>query len=615
MTNHIISIAAAGLFAIAGALPLSARSTAVFTDSPGLYHDAAWGTSRAEHYDVAAHLGLPQMVGTTVESVSFPWIATEGIADVRIWLSKELTVENKVSTPDIVELEAVYADGKMSATFPQPYKMEDGGVYVGISFTVEKNETQEEKNPVAAVKSDDAFGTGFWIHTSTTYGNRWKDISSEKGWLPVFEVTLADVASRAACLRIPERDFYSVAGEGTQVPMEVVSYGADPIGMLTLSDASGEFSGPLTMSMEGAETLYFGYPVECKLDIPAVSTTGCRLLELAVAEVNGEPNSLAAEQAPLTLYVCSSRPVHRPLFEEYTGTGCGYCPRGPLGMEKLAQMYGDRFVGVAYHVSDIMSIAATEDYPNYAPAQPDAFLDRYVQTDPYFGNDIAKKEFLVDDVWLSQEEIFATAHLSASCKWADDNRTRLEVTSNIQFVRDYKDVDFRMAYILVGDGLRGETPEWWQSNYYSGEEGKWPAEFDFLVEAPKKIPDVTYDHVALYMPEMRGVPGSLPTAINADEVTEHNYTLDLDKAVNRGGMSLIQDKDLLYVVAVILDASDGRVINSVEARPGESAVDAISSDASVAEYYTLQGVKTDAPAHGVFIEKRSDGTCRKVMIK
>ena len=607
-------MAAAGLFAMAEALPLSAAGTAVFTDSPGLFSDAAWGTSRAERYDVAARLALPQMAGTAVESVSFPWIATEGAADVRIWLSKELTVENKVSVPDIVELDAVFADGKMSATLTQPYTVGEEGVYVGISFTMEEKETQAQKNPVVAVEADDMFGTGFWIHTSTTYGNRWKDISAERGLLPVFEVSLTDVSSHAVTVSMAG-EFYTVAGEETVIPMEVVSYGSEAPRSLTLTDGSGSLSGDLNVTALPDETFYFAYPVECALTLPAVDTTGRLDLKLSVEKVNGEANALAADSDGVVLYVCSSRPEHRPLFEEYTGTGCGYCPRGPIGMEKLKQMYGDRFVAVAYHVSDIMSIAEMQDYPNYVPAQPDAYLDRCVKTDPYFGEDIAARKFMVDKVWEAREAVFSPAHISASCRWADDARTRLDITSSIRFVRDYVDADFRMAYILAGDGLKGDTSDWLQGNYYSGETGQWPADFDFLVESPRLIMGVTYDHVALCMPEMRGVPGSLPASITADEAMEHNYSFDLDKAVNLKGMSLIQDKDKLYVVALVLDAKDGHVVNSVEVRPGDSAVGSLTSDDDNVEYYTLQGLRTSNPKQGVFIERRSDGSARKIMIK
>lgn len=600
---------------MAGTLPLSARDYAVFTDSPGLLSDGAWGTSRAERYDVAARLALPQMAGAAVESVSFPWLVTDGVSDVRIWLSKTLTVENKTNVPDVMELSAVYADGKMSATLPDPYKMDEEGVYVGISFTVEQKETQEQKTPVATVAAGDMFGTGFWIHTSSTYGNRWKDIAAERRALPVFEVTLTDVSPRAVCIRLAEGERYAVVGEESEVPMEVVSYGADPIETLTLSDVSGSLSGQLTVGMDAETEYYFGYPVRCGLTLPPVEATGRHDIELSVEKVNGEPNSLAADRIPLILHVCSSRPEHLPLFEEYTGTGCGYCPRGALGMEKLKEMYGDRFVCVAYHISDIMSIAEMEDYPNYAPAQPDAFLDRYVKTDPYFGPDIASGRFLVDEVWEAQASLFTPAHFSAACRWADEDRTVIDITSGVRFVRDYDDVDFRIAYILAGDGLRGATSAWAQGNYYSGETGRWPAEFDFLVEAPRIMVNMTYDHVALCMPEMRGVPGSLPASIKADESMEHSYSIALENAVNLKGESLIQDKNQLYVVAVLLDASTGRVINSAIARPGDTAVGQLPASDTASEYFTLQGVRTYTPKHGVYIEKHKDGSARKVMIK
>ena len=35
------------------------------------------------------------------------------------------------------------------------------------------------------------------------------------------------------------------------------------------------------------------------------------------------------------------------VVEELTGTACGWCPRGLVGMKMLRDLYGDRFIGVA----------------------------------------------------------------------------------------------------------------------------------------------------------------------------------------------------------------------------------------------------------------------------
>ncbi|MBD5420924.1 MAG: hypothetical protein HDR47_06810 [Bacteroides sp.] len=603
---------AAGQCFMAATLPLSAQENAVFTDSPDLAYDATWGTSRAERYDVAVCLSFPRLEGAAVESVSFPWLAPEGASDVRIWLSETLKVENKLNVPDVVEMEAVCADGKATATFAEPYRIGPGGVYAGMSFTIDAKDTETQKAPVAAVKGDDMFGTGFWVHTSSTYANRWKNLVEDYGETPVFEASISGVPARAVAISA-SGEYYTVADESVEVPVKVVSYGSGDIRTLTITESDATSEGnELTVDLGESNRFYFGYPVDRTLSIPGGAETGRREIGLSVGKVDGEDNTLAAEGGEITLFICSSRPMHRPLFEEYTGTGCGYCPRGALGMEKLTEMYGDRFVGVAYHVSDVMSIADVADYPNYAPAQPDAFIDRYVKTDPYFGESLSKMEFLVPEVWQAQEEIFSPVHFDLTCDWADDAREQLDVRADFSFVRDYADADFRIAYILMSNGLKGAGQPWMQANYYSGETGRWPGDFDVFVNSTRYMPDMTYDHVAIAMPEKDGVEGSVPSDIRANIAMNHSYSMLLSEAVNLQGQSLVQDKDNIYVVAAILDAATGHVLNCAKAVPGVMAVDGIESDAEPVsvEYVTLQGQRTAGKAYGqpmIELRRYSDG--------
>ena len=78
-------------------------------------------------------------------------------------------------------------------------------------------------------------------------------------------------------------------------------------------------------------------------------------------------------------------PVHRPLIEEYTGTWCGWCVRGLVGMELLRQRFGDEFIGVAYHNDDPMEIMYTNDFPSSFWGYPTAFIERSREVDPFYG--------------------------------------------------------------------------------------------------------------------------------------------------------------------------------------------------------------------------------------
>ena len=63
---------------------------------------------------------------------------------------------------------------------------------------------------------------------------------------------------------------------------------------------------------------------------------------------------------------------HRPLIEEYTGTWCGWCPRGFTGMEMLRETFGEDFIGVAIHNQDPMAVLTTSQYPSNIQGFPSA---------------------------------------------------------------------------------------------------------------------------------------------------------------------------------------------------------------------------------------------------
>ena len=50
------------------------------------------------------------------------------------------------------------------------------------------------------------------------------------------------------------------------------------------------------------------------------------------------------------------------VVEELTGTACGWCPRGLVGMKMLRDLYGDRFIGVAVHQFNATDPMYTPDY-------------------------------------------------------------------------------------------------------------------------------------------------------------------------------------------------------------------------------------------------------------
>ena len=142
--------------------------------------------------------------------------------------------------------------------------------------------------------------------------------------------------------------------------------------------------------------------------------------------------------------------------------GCGWCPRGLMGMEKLRNTFGDRFIGIGihqYNETDAMFIA---NYPYLDwEGAPSCRIDRGAEIDPYFGS----SDDIVNDF---QDEMNQPSFVDVDvCGFMDEAMTEVETKAYIKPLYDTDEYELELA--LVADGLSGSTSAWWQSNYYSSQ--------------------------------------------------------------------------------------------------------------------------------------------------
>jgi len=247
-------------------------------------------------------------------------------------------------------------------------------------------------------------------------------------------------------------------------------------------------------------------------------------------------------------------PVHRPLMEEYTGTWCGWCVRGLVGMELLRDAYGDEFCGVAYHNGDPMQI--TTSYPNSVSGFPSAYIDRTSSVDPFegFGNESAGI--------LNAMQQFAnqptTAGIDVTAQWVDEDRTAISVDVTTYFTTDVSNANYGIVVMLIADDLYGTGSSWNQANYYSGYTAY--ANDRFLGPWVKKGSSVSGIHFNdVLVGTSNIIANSLPTTIVAYEDYSLNYTFTLNKLPKP---ALIQNKDNLHIVVTVVNRTNRRAFNS-----------------------------------------------------
>lgn len=358
----------------------------------------------------------------------------------------------------------------------------------------------------------------------------------------------------------------------------------------------------------------FGLGGTHTVEIPfaATSEIGKNAVTLTVTKVNGAENACAIKTATGTLYTAVKEFVKRSVVEEFTGTGCGYCPRGHVGMHNMRDLYGDQFVGIAMHQYNSSDPMYYTSYNLNFQGAPSCMVNRSSgDLDPY--NDLPKafkaslEEMPLVDVTVEGAFSEDTAYVYAKAS-----------------VESLVSGDYDIAYMLIADNLSGTTSKWKQSNYFAKGTGVYnskssmPEDLQFLWDAGSSYA-ATYNDVLIASSYSNSKnKATLPTLVENGSVNSY-YTLTMPtkKALKETIRSCGNE---VYVVAVVLDKKTGAIVNARKSKVADFGTTGIEdvttgTEATVVARYNVNGVQIAAPVKGINIVKMSDGTTRKVLVK
>ena len=284
--------------------------------------------------------------------------------------------------------------------------------------------------------------------------------------------------------------------------------------------------------------------------------------------------------------------VRRSVVEEFAGTWCGHCPRGMVGMERLAEQFGDRFIGIAVHTGSGEPMAI----PGYPDVQeqllpgsgaPSCVINRLAfKFDPYSGS--GKRgafHYGIDEDFAASLAMPTEAKVELKAQWDDEFQWDVRFTATTTFNIDSSNAPYRLIFVLTEDGLTGTGDKWEQTNYFSLEtassEGEKYLDDDlaFWRSSPYHVPGVTYNHVPVNTLGVKsGIEGSIKVPIVSFEPqTYTNVVTTLASHTQR----LIQDKNRLTAIAMLINTESGEVVNAAKStiRP-YGAADAVRGDAN-----------------------------------
>lgn len=547
-----------------------------------------WGTGKKDTYDIAILVKNPSLVGKTITGLRVPVVAENATA-TSMWLTTKLALKKvdnkKVNDADICTQEAEVKDGFLDVTFAEPYTITEEGVYAGYTIDITDAATDEAKLPIAVYSGKDQ--DGLWVHSRRMYIS-WNHINQP--YVSALEVRIDGMPDRAAAVSsIPTVRVKQ--GDETVVPAYFANHGSEPITSLTYSYKIGDKTGESTLEFTEPVQALFNAQVPFELPIPALDELGTTTSTITIDKVNGKDNQDDAPTYTFDVNVLSFVPVYRQLVEEYTGFWCGWCVRGYAALERMNAEHGSDFVAAAYHNGDPISTLKDNEWPNSVPGYPGGFLNRSTKLNMDYEQ--------LASLWENGQGEFPDAGIELTATWRDSEHTIIDVTSVTRFCMRQTGSKYRLAYLLIGNGMQDKS--WGQSNYYTDQVNNGDPYMQMFYKGEKTMYDLPFNDVVLFSPYAKGLP-VYPTDFEAGEELTNEQVFFLADANNLDGKNLAEYVKYYTVIAVVLD-SNGNFINCNRCEVSDlvSIVENLSEKDETPVYYDLMGQRTVNPNNGVYI--------------
>ncbi len=344
-----------------------------------------------------------------------------------------------------------------------------------------------------------------------------------------------------------------IAGETVAIGGTLKNTGLTTLSSVDISWTNGpdQYTETLDgLSLASLESMDFNFSA------PVPLLDGSNTITVNVSNPNGSNDmNPDNDQASANIYAYVPAPGKMILAEEATGTWCGWCPRGAVFMNYMAETYPNHFVGVAVHNGDPMAVPVYDngltDFPGFT-GFPSVIVDRAELIDP------AELETTV----LPRVETPPAALLLN--KAAYDQATGLLTIELEASFQESLSGDYRLNVAIIEDGVTGTGSGYNQVNFYAGG-GAGPMGGYENLPNPVPASQMVYNHVARdILGGYDGAANSLPSSINAGET--HSYTFSFSLLPN-------YEYDQIKIVGMLLNP-DGSINNVTETTIDEAIANA-----------------------------------------
>lgn len=505
------------------------------------------------------------------------WTGCE-ITEVEIGFGKSEQTKVKVIITDNImadPLEPLYSqdadmkvqEGWNTVNLTTPFEVTGGKFYVGYEVLNEK--ASDYPIGVDYMYSENTAGDIFWCVTDegdyefynlgTMFGSVCIRIKVVGDNLPQNSVSVTS-------LDVPS---FIQTGKEFVAAVFVTNNGVKEVSNLTFDvKISGkEVSAPTVDLTEPIPSSYSGW---IEIDGLVCESMGVsQPIEITITKVNGVENESAQNFVGGSLDSSDTGFEHNVLVEEFTGTWCGWCPRGIVGMAYMHEKYGnDGFIGIAGHYNDVMQSSSYVNVVNaFSNGFPSGVVDRYYMINP------SAEDLEMYYLFLRQYPSFAGIDVTASYS-AEENVVK--VKSSVEFALDVDKAPYQLAFVLI----ENEVGPYMQTNSFATSKEEY---LEGWSNAASKVSTI-FNEVARDIVDPFGISGSLPYSIKKGEVYEYEAELSV-KDVN--------DINNCEVVAMILNAEEYNVLNSAKTILSNAGVESITDNGApeLFKVYNPQGVK------------------------
>jgi Outer membrane protein Omp28/Secretion system C-terminal sorting domain len=347
----------------------------------------------------------------------------------------------------------------------------------------------------------------------------------------------------------------------------VVTINNNAFAAITSFDISySDGTNTVTESVTG-QNIGFGGSYDHSFATPYAVASGANALSFTISNVNGGTETVTDNNtASASITGVTATPGRLVIAEEGTGTWCGWCVRGHVFMDYLVEKYPSNFFGIAVHNGDPMVVDAYDTaIGGVISGYPSGLVDRKT----FNGSaEVDPSDF--ENAMLAR--IDQAVNVTVNTNIVNYDNGNYGIVSNLNFAAATNG-GYRIAQVLVEDGVHGTGSTWNQTNYYSGG-GNGPMGGYEDLGASVAASTMTYNHVArALVGPYTGVVGSVPTSNAAGSTLNFEQAVTVDPTWNL---------DNVRAVTLFIKSSTGEIIN-----------------AGVSNYLALAVNETEKPAFGL----------------